>query len=1012
MPLPSFAKAAVRCLLGPVLLCAPVPSRAAPEAARIHVSPSGNDDGAGTAAAPFRTVRRAQRAAREAAKSATGGVIVELAAGTYRLDRPLTLTEADSGTTYRSGGGIGAARLLGSVPLRGWEPHRDGIWKIGVPAKMVFHTLYENGRRARKARFPNREHLADFPTARGRYLVTEDGTPKPGKGEPPPKGPGWLRIPAEEMPPALSGPKAGIMIFTGGRCDWVRTFYRIKSIDPAERKLVFVAGVLPHGVGTGARFFLEDDLALLDEAGEFHLDEQASVLYYKPMGDGHPDTLGIAAPVLSRLIEIKGASRDACVSGLHIEGLTLGETDGRSQGSWGIQGDGLRDDALIWMNNATGTEIRECHLTNGGRNGIMVAGHNVGNRVVGCWIENMAVNGVALINRSHNRETVPLILDRCERNVVENCLISNTGTVHTYAGAVILFNVSHNEISHCEIRNAVRYGVTLRGNTGAQYGPPVTRDNQPPCSGNYMHHLRISRCGQDGGDMGALHCANLNNPDGGFVNTFEQITVADSAAIPGMNDIAPDGIFLDWPRMSMDQIFTNVHIVRSQGRQLRSNGRENANSTQTTNVSWEPDFDPGKMDYANIGLTALFPAEYGGGGRVLSPPPPPRNLAVLPQAFHTVRLAWQPPDFPFQNTPWYTVYRDGKRIAFVSEPCHTDSGLAEHTGYRYRIAAQDGDFCRPGPQTPACEIRTLPDKTRPTVESAWVAGNGGQVRVRFSKPVAPRSALEKANYSFRPDCRIGSVRLVAPVCVALDVDGLGADCRLTITGVTDTTVSRNALAGAEGLHVAPKGTGVRYTMDLTADGHLLDGLGSGGDARLCGGALVEQGAGPFGGPALVLDGKDDYAEASSEFNLGPGDFTIMLWMMKTGNGNTILSKGNGFDSSTQWAFGWPRGHGTVSLRQNNAFHPTGEGQIQPGKWAHLAFVRRGNQGFTYVNGAPSGGPHDLSAVGDLTNDEPLRIGRRKHEPNPDYFAGRVADIRLFDHALTDDDTQAAAKRAD
>jgi len=76
---------------------------------------------------------------------------------------------------------------------------------------------------------------------------------------------------------------------------------------------------------------------------------------------------------------------------------------------------------------------------------------------------------------------------------------------------------------------------------------------------------------------------------------------------------------------------------------------------------------------------------------------------------------------------------------------------------------------------------------------------------------------------------------------------------------------------------------------------------------------------------------------------------------------------------------------------------------------HVAFVRHGNQGVTYVNGEPSGGPHDLSAVGDLTNDEPLRIGRRTHEPDPNYFNGKVAHVKILSRALSAEQIRAHAQ---
>ncbi len=981
----------------------------------IHVSPTGDDSATGTAESPFKTVYRAQQAARAALATATGDVVVNLASGVYRLDKPLGLTDADSGRNghymvYRSAGGLGKAKLLGTMALKGWKQHRSGIWKVQLPEKMLFHTLYENGRRAHKARFPNYVHHSDFPVARGRYLVTQDGSPVTGTTAPKDKSkePNWLTYAPGDAPPTTSGPKMKILLFGGGKCNWMRVVSHVISIDPAERRILIDRQW--RGIGTGARFFLEDAMGFLDAPGEFYLDETTHTLYYKPMGQGHPDTLNIAAPILKRLIQIKGETRKRCASNIRLEGLALEETDGFPKGWWSMRF-GLTDGALVWMGNATNIEIRKCHLKNSGRNGVVMAGHNIGNRVIGCWIESMGLNGVTLSNRWHDRKKVPPILDRSEHNIVDNCRIHNIGEIHTYAACVNVFNVSHNEISHCELYNSVRYAVTVRGNTGPQYGPPINLDYQPGCEDNHMHHLRIYRCGQDGGDMGALHCADLNNPGGQFVNMFEQITVADSRAIPSMKDIGCDGIFLDWPKMAMDQIFSNVHIIRSQGKQLRSNRPENAESARTTNVSWKPGFKTELMDYEQIGLTSLFPSEYGGRHESFAPPPPPQNLAAKPFTYNTVKLTWQAPDHTSCDKPQYTVFRDGKRIAIVTEPAFTDTDLSERTVYHYQVAAQHGIFCHLGPKTKVCKVHTPPDLTRPVVEHIWSTHDGKHVRVLFTKPMSPLSVTQAVNYRFEPpEIQIECAKLVAPNCVELQIKGLepNTDCNLTMYKLVDATLAENALRGGGPRPVAAGGKGASFPMVLTSSERLLDTLGSAGDAKLFGGAKVEKDAGPFGGPALVLDGKTGYAETSPDFDLGAGDFTLMLWLWKQGGGQTAISKGSGFGSPAQWTFGWP-GKGlrdSISLRVNNIFHSSAAGAVPNETWVHIAFVRRGNQGFIYANGKPSGKPHDLSNVGPLTSDEPLRIGLRAYSPNPAYFKGKIAGVKILGHALSAEEIQA------
>ncbi|MCX7006894.1 MAG: right-handed parallel beta-helix repeat-containing protein [Kiritimatiellaeota bacterium] len=606
-------------------LCAPLCG-----GAELFVSPTGDDAAVGTQAAPFRTMQRAQAAARALIKDMRSDVVVNLAPGDYRLDRTLVFTNADSGRNgfrviYRSAAGPGQARLLGSKVLTGWQPCSNGIWKVDLPPKTIFHTLYENGQRVHKARFPDLEVNPDMPTALDRYLVTVAGSPiQSDKTHERVKGPGWLEFRPEDLPPVTTPTKMRIHLFARGKCDWVREIQSVVTIDAQSNRLT-LASTPSFGIGAKARFFLEDELGFLNKPGEFFVDEKAHTLFYMPLGQGHPDKLGIAYPVISRMLQLQGASREQCVERLVFDGLALEETDCNPPlALWAY--DGKRDGALVWLNNTAHVELRNCHLKNGGRSGVMLIGHNTDNLVTGCWIEHMGLNGVSLCNWFLALDKKSPTADRCEGNRIHNTHISHIGELHTYAECVTIFNVSRNEVDHCQLDNSVRYALTLRGNTGEQYGPLVSTAF-PPTAGNRFHHLRIERCGQDGGDMGALHCAALNNPGGGSTNTFEQITVVDTRAVPSVKDIAPDGIFLDWPKMSMDQTFRNVQIARSQGRQLRSHKPENGDSATTENVSWKPGFRPELMDYANIGLTADFPAAYGGRPAPVpvpvEPPDPP-----------------------------------------------------------------------------------------------------------------------------------------------------------------------------------------------------------------------------------------------------------------------------------------------------------------------------------------------------------------------------------------------------
>ena len=990
------------CLLLMTLLCANTT-----RAHEFRVSPMGSDQQTGTEDSPYQTLQRAQQAAREAIKTATSDVVVNLAEGVYRLEEPLEFDVRDSGrdghrVIYRSVAGPGKARILGSRRLRGWQQHTDRIWKLALPEGWVFHTMYENGQRVHKARFPNLEKQDGMPTALGRYLISEQGSPELDPGQ----DTGWLVYRPGDEPPVIDIQQMKIAVFPWGKCNWHRYNYAVRSIDSSTRKLTFdTMGCRTQILGR-ARYFLEDELAFLDAPGEFYLDESAHVLYYIPAGGGHPDGLNITAPCVKTLLRVCGESAERCVENLSFVGLALEETDDLSPVlAWWNQGWGARDFALVWMRNAARIEIRQCHLRNSGRSGVMMVGHNTDHLVEGCWIEQMAVNGVTLCNRFLPPNVQKRTTDTCQSNKILNCRIHDVGQLHIYAACVNVMNASDNEIAFCELFNSSRYATTMRGNTNSQHVTPHSFTRYPPAKGNRLHHLRMHHCGQDSGDMGAIHTATLNIPGGDCVNRFEQITIADTQAIPSMQDIPPDGIFLDWPFKSMHQIFRHVHIERAQGRPIRGNGAENVESAVTENVSWNSDFQERLMDYANIGLTTDFPAAFGGRCAVPAAPTTPRQLMASAPACDSAMLSWKTPEHAFFAQPSYFVYRDGKKIAVTAQPKFEDGSLDESTVYRYSVAVADGEFAPLSEPTQICEIRTPADLTPPRLERAVVQPGAERIRVLFSKPIDAASATKAENWMIHPPVDLRKPRLITATCVEID----GADIdeqtsyRVAAKGIVDTTSSRNAVAQDQYVPLRFCKGGASYDMSLTADGRLLDFSGNGRDARLHGSAVVDPTGGPHSDGALVVGRDGGYAEAPTDLGVGEDDFTLAAWIWKSVPGSAVIvSKGNGFGASNQWSWGWEKegAPGSISLRINNVYFPTAPDSGPLCRWVHVAFVRRGDTGQSYVGGRPSGAPHDMTGVGSLVNDQPLRIGRRAHEPNPAYFRGKIGCVRILPVALS------------
>lgn len=126
----------------------------------LWVSPEGSDDtGSGAAAAPFRTLERAQLALRAHPQRGRCTLAVNLVPGTYRLARTFELGAEDSGTAehrvvFRTAPGSAAPAVIsGGVPVAFNCNGAECIAPVeGLPQGLRPRQFYVNGARAVRAR--------------------------------------------------------------------------------------------------------------------------------------------------------------------------------------------------------------------------------------------------------------------------------------------------------------------------------------------------------------------------------------------------------------------------------------------------------------------------------------------------------------------------------------------------------------------------------------------------------------------------------------------------------------------------------------------------------------------------------------------------------------------------------------------------------------------------------------------------------------------------------------------
>lgn len=618
-----------------LLLAIAVPVLTLPLHADLYVAPDGDDTHPGTQAEPFATLERARQAVRGLNGDMTGDLVVHLAPGDYPVTSPVVFDEADSGTNgfeviYRADGAPGSARILGGQTVVNWQPYQGEIVMadLGLPA---IHTLYENGRRARKARFPNWAPDADLPLARADYLRATGVAGSHRK----------LQYAAGAFDPTgWDLADAQVHIWPGGKWAWFTDTVPIDSLDPDTRTITLAEDTRYsiHQYNHGSRYFVQGVLALLDEPGEFHYDTSTGRLYYWPM-DGPAAEQEIVVPRVRRILSLEGSSETQRVHHLRFEGLAMEFTDftgwfRHAHVSAGDSGESHtypqydRQASLpqhrtgaVFLGNTDHVVFDSCVVRNTGYSGFYSFGYNQQNTFQRCWVSHTGVHGFFF------EGLYPGEGDVLHHNTVDNCLIHDVGELAGHGAGVQLTNAGNHLVTHCAIYNSPRYAVMMSAYVGIPKADIYVHDN-------LVDHIRIQRCCQDSGDTAPIYAWGISDDQPYLANTFEQLLIDDTRAHPSMTDYLPNGVFLD--NDTNGQILTDIEVRNSQWSAYRTN---DSSGHVLTNVSWQSGFDPSRMDYDTIGVRADHPFSV----------PPIRLAAQASQG--RVDLSW----LPVANTVTYTV---------------------------------------------------------------------------------------------------------------------------------------------------------------------------------------------------------------------------------------------------------------------------------------------------------------------------------------------------------------------
>jgi len=477
------------------------PPARVPPAYVVHVSPDGDDNAAGTEAAPLRTPAAARdrlRALR--ADGRPGDAEVVLAAGRYALSEPLVFGREDSFTQWVAAV-RGTVELSGGVAVTGWRVGDDGRWRAaygGDPPRQ----LYVNGRWATRARTPNLD--AD------NWKVT-GVTTKPQAGDAAAKGMhDALAVTLDQPELDADWPTTGHVELVVLR-HWSAFRQAVTGFD-ADAGVVRLrtpAYTVPSAQAHGNHLvsakhghfaaYLEGHAAFADQPGEWGVDAAAGELVYVPLEEEAAEDIEAIVPVLDRLVVVEGEA-DAPVHGLRLIDLTFAHTrfdlhdaglDGMQAGRAYGPDDGRNPVAAVGLRFARHVVLSRCTVEQAGGHGLWIGEGCREVEVLRSTIRDTGANAVMIGTHADRPADDPRHVSGTR---VGWCDVTRAGRVMPGAVGVWQGLASESLIDHNHIHDLPYTGVSMgwRWNDA----PTAARDNT--VEGNHIHNV-MQRLSDGGG---------------------------------------------------------------------------------------------------------------------------------------------------------------------------------------------------------------------------------------------------------------------------------------------------------------------------------------------------------------------------------------------------------------------------------------------------------------------------------------------------------------------------------